>query len=166
MYRKDGKDFVRITDPLDRVVGTPGAPGARTDPPTHTTGSRYIMSWDDFTSEFEAAGNIDRIQLLHCGGTFGHTANTGGSTPPGYALAAEGNPNQSANSDGEVTLLPAPPPQARAMDAIAAVSAIGGVLPLVFSDSSGDVSWDLDQFRGIKHPNDHAPPTPRRVFRC
>ena len=26
------------------------------------------------------------LQILHCGGTHGHTANTGGGTPPGYAM--------------------------------------------------------------------------------
>lgn len=89
MYRQDGQYFVRITDPQDRVVGTPGRPGTRTLPLTHTTGSRYIMSWDDFASEFEAAGDVDRIQLLHSGGTFGHTINRGSAAGAGYALGSE-----------------------------------------------------------------------------
>lgn len=86
MYRSNGAYFVRITDPLDRVVGSPGNPGARTDPATHVTGSRYIMGWDDFTSEFEAAGDVDRIQLLHTGGAHGHVINRGSAAGAGYAL--------------------------------------------------------------------------------
>ncbi len=85
MYRSGDDYFVRITDPLDRVVGSPGTPGARTSPPTHMTGSRYIMSWNDFAAEFEAAGNIDRIQLLHTGGTHRHTINRGDASGAGYA---------------------------------------------------------------------------------
>jgi hypothetical protein len=84
-------------------------------------------------------------------------ANTGASTPPGYAMAAsDGTPP----SDSDVTMFPPPPPRGRALDAIGTVSAIGGLLPQVLSDSSGDVSWELDQFRGLKHPNDKAPTKP------
>jgi N-acetyl-anhydromuramyl-L-alanine amidase AmpD/uncharacterized protein YycO len=50
---EDGSDtYVRITDPWDRVVGKPGAPGKYLS--THNTGSRYILSWADFMSEYEA----------------------------------------------------------------------------------------------------------------
>jgi hypothetical protein len=83
MYRQDGRDYVRITDPWDRVVGTPGAPGPR--PSTHNTGSRYIMTYEAFAEEFEAAGDIDRIQLLHNGGTHGHMINRGSAASAGYA---------------------------------------------------------------------------------
>lgn len=83
MYKKDGQYFVRITDPWDRVVGSPGAPGNYAT--THTTGSQYIMTYDAFTAEFEAAGDIDRIQLAHSGGTHGHIANRGIATGAGYA---------------------------------------------------------------------------------
>ncbi|WP_266170735.1 papain-like cysteine protease family protein [Dyella subtropica] len=86
MYRSGGAYFVRITDPLDRVVGTPGHPGARTIPPTHTTGSRYIMTYEDFVSEYEAAAGIGVIQLMHSGGAFGHTINRGSAAGVGYAL--------------------------------------------------------------------------------
>jgi N-acetyl-anhydromuramyl-L-alanine amidase AmpD len=87
MYRQNGQYYVRITDPWDRVVGTPGAQGSYLS--THNTGSRYIMGWDAFTREFEAAGDIDRIQLLHSGGTFGHTINRGSAAGVGYALGTE-----------------------------------------------------------------------------
>jgi N-acetyl-anhydromuramyl-L-alanine amidase AmpD len=85
---QDGTDtFVRIADPWDRQVGTPGAPGAYLT--THTTGSRYIMRWDDFVREYETAAMAYpavNLQILHSGGTAGHQANYGFPSPPlGYA---------------------------------------------------------------------------------
>jgi hypothetical protein len=41
-----------------------------------------------------------------------------------------------------------------------AAIAIGGFLLETLRDSKGDISWELDQFRGIKHPNDTAPANP------
>jgi N-acetyl-anhydromuramyl-L-alanine amidase AmpD len=85
MYRKDGQYYVRITDPWDRVVGTPGVPGAYAD--THATGSQYILTYDQFAAEFEAAGDTDFAQLLHTGGTHDHVINRGGATGAGYAFS-------------------------------------------------------------------------------
>ncbi|MDQ0373928.1 N-acetylmuramoyl-L-alanine amidase [Cellulomonas humilata] len=85
MYRKDGQYFVRVTDPWDRVVGTPGAPGPYAA--THTSGSRYILTYDDFAAEFEAAGDTQFAQLLHTGGTHGHTIDRGSGTSAGYAFS-------------------------------------------------------------------------------
>jgi N-acetyl-anhydromuramyl-L-alanine amidase AmpD len=87
MYRENGQYFVRVTDPWDRVVGSPGAPGAYAA--THNTGSQYIMTYDAFEAEFEAAGNIDRIQLLHTGGAHGHVINRGSAVQAGYAQALD-----------------------------------------------------------------------------
>jgi hypothetical protein len=59
----------------------------------------------------------------------------------------------------------APPPRARAMDGgVSAAIAIGGFLVQSVRDSAGDVTWELDQFAHIKHPNDTAP-TPAEPFR-
>ncbi len=83
----DGSDtFVRITDPWDRITGTPGAPGAYL--PTHNTGSRYILSWQDFLREYEGAGSRSYInlQILHAGGTNGRQPSRSGAT--GYAMEA------------------------------------------------------------------------------
>ncbi|HWH42704.1 MAG TPA: papain-like cysteine protease family protein [Usitatibacter sp.] len=155
----DGSDtFVRITDPWDRDIGAPGAPGAYLT--THATGSRYIMRWADFVAEYERAAtdfSSVNLQVLHCGGTHGHVANTGAATPAGYAMSA---PEVDAQADPDVTLFPPPPPRARALEAVTAIAAIGGMLPQVLSDSSGDISWDLDQLRGLKHPDDKAPAQP------
>jgi hypothetical protein len=66
MYNDGTGVYVRITDPWDRVVGTPGAPGPIPD--SHNTGSRYIMTYDAFAAEYEAAGEIvpaGTMQILH-----------------------------------------------------------------------------------------------------
>jgi N-acetyl-anhydromuramyl-L-alanine amidase AmpD len=84
MYRENGSYFVRITDPWDRVVGLPGAPGPRTS--SHQTGSRYIMTWEAFAGEYETTGGMaDFAQLLHSGGTHGNTINRGSAAAVGYA---------------------------------------------------------------------------------
>jgi hypothetical protein len=165
IYNDGSNTFVRIADPWDRAVGSPGAPGSYAT--THVTGSRYIMTYADFTQEYEnAAGAFpgSGAQILHSGGTGLRQPNRGPSTPPGYAMSnpeAEQLPaGDVAPSDAELTLAPPPPPRARAMDAISTITTIGGLLPEIFSDSSGDISWDLDQFRGLKHPGDTAPANP------
>lgn len=93
LYNEGEQLYVRITDPWDRAVGTPGTPGdyAR----THVTGSRYIMKWEDFVAEYEAAATdyaSVNLQILHSGGTNGRMPNIGGTTPPGYAQALAGAP--------------------------------------------------------------------------
>ncbi|MBN3760734.1 papain-like cysteine protease family protein [Burkholderia sp. Ac-20365] len=85
----DASTYVRITDPWDRAVGTPGAPGAPGSYlSTHATGSRYIMKWQDFVSEYERAA-IDysgvTLQILSSGPQTGRIPNRGTSTPVGYA---------------------------------------------------------------------------------
>lgn len=91
MYSDGAASFVRVTDPWDRHVGTPGAPGAYLD--THATGSRYILRWEDFVREYEAAatdfGSVN-LQVLHPGGTAGRTANYGSAAGAGYALGRRG----------------------------------------------------------------------------
>jgi hypothetical protein len=134
-YSDGAESFVRVTDPWDRDVGSPGAPGAYAD--THVTGSRYIMRWSDFVAEYEKAAtdfNAVNLQILHCGGTFGHTPNTGGGgTPTGYAMAADDAP------------APAPAAAPRMIGAAPVVATSGG---------QGNVRWTLDQFMGPKYPNE------------
>jgi hypothetical protein len=162
----DGSDtYLRITDPWDRDVGTPGTPGHYQD--THATGSRYIISWSDFVTIYEARitttsdGTVN-LQILHAGDTGGREPNR--LTPgAGYAMA-------SGNGGARK---PAPPPaalkrgRAKAMVAPAVVEgvvAIGGVALERVLSNEGDVTWDLDQFRGLKHPNDTVP-TPALPFK-
>jgi V8-like Glu-specific endopeptidase len=55
----------------------------------------------------------------------------------------------------------AQPMGARAMDGgLGAAVAIAGIVVSTLTSSAGDVTWDLDQGRGIKHPGDVAPANP------
>ena len=61
--------------------------------------------------------------------------------------------------------LPPPPPPivgARAMDAgtVQIPSIISGALMERVVGQEGNISWQLDQLRGLKHPSDTAPPSP------
>jgi hypothetical protein len=112
VYRDGAQLYVRITDPWDRTVGTPGAPGPYAS--THTTGSRYIMTWQDFATEYESAITSDgsgtvNLQIVHSGGTNGRQPNRGASTPAGYAQskALEFNESFTINWD-EVELVAQP----------------------------------------------------------
>jgi hypothetical protein len=158
MYSDAADTYVRIADPWDRVIGTPGAPGDYVR--SHATGSRYIMRWEDFQRLYEAAitGNPPNRQILHNGGMHGHVLNVGEvSPPPGYAMSAHGADDA---ADGGIRLPAPPPPRARGMSGGAAAVAIGGFLLETVRDSAGDVNWELNQFRERKHPNDVAPANP------
>jgi N-acetyl-anhydromuramyl-L-alanine amidase AmpD len=140
MYRKGGQYYVRITDPWDRVVGTPAAPGAYAD--THSTGSQYIMTYDAFAAEFEAAGDTDFAQLLHTGGTHGHSINRGSASGAGYALSHAVEPSAVA-----------PAPAASALPLNGADSRLG------FGTSLTRTAWekngrryDLAQLSGFVEP--------------
>lgn len=64
---------------------------------------------------------------------------------------------------GRGPLRPPPPPlvAARAMDArIEIASAVLGAGMERILNSDGGVKWELDQLRGLKHPNDQAPANP------
>jgi N-acetyl-anhydromuramyl-L-alanine amidase AmpD len=88
----DGSDtFVRITDPWDRTPGTPAAPGPYLS--THNTGTRYVLSWDNFVKEYEgaisqSAGQVN-VQIIHTGGRPSQTSTTSqGFSDTAYGLGA------------------------------------------------------------------------------
>ena len=131
MYSDGGQSYVRITDPWDRVVGSPGSPGSYAT--SHATGSQYIMTYDAFTAEFEAAGNIDRIQLAHSGGTFGHTINRGNASAAGYAQGL-----------GELAIVP---------PSIPAPTVLAEGTNTRTTSSEGGRSYDLAQLSGMVRPS-------------
>ena len=97
MYSDGTEHIVRVTDPWDRDAGTPGSPGPYAK--THATGSRYILRWADFVAEYErAATDYTRVnlQILHCGDTHGHTANTGRERRPAMRRAMRGARSEGA----------------------------------------------------------------------
>ena len=147
MYSEGDQSYVRIADPWDRVVGTPGVPGGYAS--THGTGSRYIMRYEDFQTEYELriVGDPPTPQILHSGGTAGRVPNTGtAAAPQGYAMAVP---------PGRRTMRAAPS-RVRALDA-GALATIAGTAVTLLVENSGDVAWQLPQWTGRKHPNDTAP---------
>jgi hypothetical protein len=146
MYFDGDQAYVRIADPWDRPVGTPGAPG--TPGGTHSTGSRYIMRYEDFQTEYEMrmVGDPPTPQILHSPNIGDHVPNTRTDrAPEGYAMAV-------APRVGT----PPPPKRSRAMDA-GAIASIAGTVITLLSGKTGDISWSLPQWAGVKHPADREP---------
>jgi hypothetical protein len=148
MYSDGANHFVRVADPWDRPVGTPGSPGNYA--PTHNTGSRYIMKYEDFQLEYEMAADGDPayVQILSGGVPAGRSINTSTSAPAGYAMAA-----------GERRAAPPPPPpvkRSQGLD-VGAAATIAGTAIEVVSANSGDIATHLSNWAGVKHPGDSAP---------
>lgn len=173
MYSDGQNHFIRVVDPWDRAVGTPGSPGGYGS--GHQTGSQYIIGYEDFQAEYEmaASGNPVNVQILYAGVPLGRTPNTSITSPPtGFAMQVSYAQNAPAASEedaartgpGTVNLAPPPEPVARGMEvvgaAIGAAATIAGVAIQQVVSNVGDVSWTVDQFRGLKHPSDIAPANP------
>lgn len=145
IYQDGTNTFVRITDPWDREVGAPGAPGSYL--PTHSTGSRYIMGWGDFVREYEkAATDYSRVnlQILHSGNADGRLPNYGSpSPPPGYAQSLTTRTGIGRAGSSRPRRLP-PPPKARSFS-VPIASARRQV-----TGNNGGVTWELDQYDGMK----------------
>src|SRR5690606_23672889 len=92
MYQDAGQYFVRIADPWDRSVGTPGDPGSYQS--TYNSGSRYILRFEDFESEYELQAVLDtspgdaNIQMFSLGVPGGRQPDRSGSAPAGFAMSA------------------------------------------------------------------------------
>jgi N-acetyl-anhydromuramyl-L-alanine amidase AmpD len=143
MYGEGDSACVRITDPWDRQVGTPGAPGAYLT--THDTGSRYIMRWEDFVREYEAAATDFRtvnLQILHADSAAGRTANYGSAASAGYAQALRDKRKRPAYSRTYADDAPA------------------GALPAGRRQevgAAGSARWTLDQYDGLRWPANVPP---------
>jgi Papain-like cysteine protease AvrRpt2 len=161
MYSDGANSFVRIYDSEDRAVGSPGSPGAYAG--TQTTGSRYIMRFETFMNEYEmgARGNLGYVQIMYAGVPLGRAINRS-SPPHGFAMTTPERTDADAAQTGPGTINLAPPPEpvSRGMEVVGAVATIAGVAIQQITNNAGDVSWTVDQFRGIKHPNDTAPANP------
>ena len=146
MYRKDGQYFVRVTDPMDRVIGTPGAQGGYQSPPTHQTGSRYIMSYDGFSAEYEAEAGFGDQQIAHGGAVLGRTPNRGDGRAAGYA--------QGLGDTAAVPVQAPVPPSSTAPDddyrIPGTVDLATGVTHRVFSEEGR--TYDLTDLTGMVQP--------------
>lgn len=151
MYRKDGQYYVRITDPWDRIVGEPGAPGAYAN--THSTGSRYIMGYDAFAAEYEAASGFGDNQIAYSKGQPTGVPNRGSTTPAGYAFGAgEGPARAAAPVEGDAPAVAAPPPPV-ATPAPSLTTEPSPVPAVTRQTSSEDGrSYDLAQLSGMVVP--------------
>ncbi|MEP6502446.1 MAG: papain-like cysteine protease family protein [Betaproteobacteria bacterium] len=152
MYSDGDQHFVRVADPWDRVVGAPGSPGGYAT--THATGSRYIMRYEDFQTEYELriVGDPPTPQILDAGGAGDRTPNTGTATAPqGYAMAVRNGGKTASTARRRAW--------ASALDA-GAIATIAGTVVTLLVGNDGDVAWELPQWTGYKHPNDIAPPNP------
>jgi N-acetyl-anhydromuramyl-L-alanine amidase AmpD len=172
MYVDGDNAYVRITDPWDREVGRPGAPGPRLT--THATGSRYIMRWEDFTREYEAAADRPGVglQILHAhpdemqrpGRIPANYGRPAGSTGYAQALRAARAMSQSrtnrpyarAYSDEATAPAPVAPPEA-GMPLPAPSPAPVAPVPAAptrrrETGSAGSVRWMLDQYDGLRRP--------------
>jgi hypothetical protein len=145
----DGSDsYVRVTDPWDRDAGKPGAPGAYLN--THSTGSRYILSWGDFQREYEtrartAADGTVNAQILHAGGTDGRTPNTGKPASYAQSLPERVRRTRAAALSAQAAI-------ARAQETSATLPAPAGARRE--RNAWGSVSWELDQLDGFQLPAD------------
>lgn len=147
LYSEGDDLYVRITDPWDRAVGAPGSPGGYAS--THATGSRYIMKWEDFVAEFNdfaAAHASIKLQVLHADGTHGHTLNTGGDVPPGYAAGLGDLPPATAPSDtnGEAPHSPPASPPA-SLPRITMADITAPIAPATVTQISGPNGVPVDQ---------------------
>jgi uncharacterized protein YycO len=137
--------FVRILDPWGRGPGNPNAPGAYN--PTPGQGSQYTLSWPDFTREYEDAattapdGTVN-IQILHASDTDGRSPYATAQTY-GRDLGAR----RPARAQGRTSTALAGPVVAEIATTIA------GTVMTRLMDNAGDVSWEVDQLKGLKYPD-------------
>ncbi|QNQ09661.1 papain-like cysteine protease family protein [Sphingomonas alpina] len=152
MYSDGQNYFVRVVDPWDRPVGTPGAP----DPyeSTHNSGSRYIMRYEDFQNEYEmaAAGNPAYVQIIYAGVPLGQAINRGTGAPSGFAMStpqARSRASAAASSGRRVPANALVAPAVAVEVGIAVGSVIGGA---IVSASGTDITYQVDSYRGWKRP--------------
>ena len=144
--------YVTINDPWARATAPLTSPGAYSATPG--TGSQYQLTYTELMAEYESLGGEAGvgIQILH--------------TKPEHMRGRR--PMATAQTYGVRSSVPTARPQGRttrqrarssaqAAPAIVPIaSAIVGATMSRILSNEGDVSWELDQMRGLKHPNDDA----------
>ncbi len=149
MY-SDGTDtYLRVSDPWDRVVGSPGVPGGYQN--SHTTGSRYIIKYDDFMREYDAdqAGDPSTLHtmILHAPGIGGRTPNRGSAASVGYAQAYDAR----RPADGPRRM--AAPPSSRGAAHGLAANPEPIVIRRTETATRDGVSFTLEQLDGMRVPH-------------
>lgn len=123
------------------------------------------LSFADFAADFGNMAQPDygNWRVLH----LPEAAATSQSLRARHATAFNAPADEAPADDDQVFELPPPPPpvvrelrHAQALDGGATVtiaSTIAGAVMERLANNDGDVTWELDQLRGYKHPNDIAP---------
>lgn len=158
MYNYGGQWMVRVTDPWDRDAGTPGAPGGYA--PTHSTGSRYILKYEDFVGEYESAAGVSDLQVLHANGHHGHVPNRGPNKPEVYAQSTNGEKPMDVKpemqpANGSPANGAAPPPLLNGEPV--AEHGFGPQVTITRQQlDKGERHYDLAQMRGFAMPQTGA----------
>ena len=162
MYNDGSNDYLRIVDPWDRPVGAPGAPGNY--PNTHLTGSRYIMRYEDFQSEYEMVPQLApsaNVLILHLADLGGRTPNTGTSPPSGYAMESRAPMRPAGRrSTPDERRVPASMLEEASPGAQLAIEAGKVIVGEIIKSSGTDISYQVDEFKGWHRPPQIAPQTP------
>lgn len=140
------------------------------------TAGRIKLPFNEFLRLYEGrvgnSGSNLQYQILHSDGLpLGRRPMT--AAPFALSMAAEVEPPHLvvAQSAEEPLGRAAPPPAPEVQQPLAEAQQAAVVVPIVSTivgatmtrvmNNVGDVTWELDQLRGLKHPNDQAPsPTP------
>lgn len=143
--------FVRVNDPWGRAPGAPTTPGSHN--PTPGRGSRYTLTFQEFAKEYEERATSDgstvNIQIMDAGDTQGRQIGTGAQAQKSsYSLSQAAPPKKDKRQSVGKAL------QAAVVVPIATTIA-GAVLTRVLNNE-GDIKWELDQMKGLKHPRDNA----------
>lgn len=172
----NGPLWVGVAVPFGHAVVVTGIYGDGTldgtylninDPLPQGQGARTTRTFRQFAREYEdrmtvdAEGNIN-VQVLHANGrrpvsgaqayTAGRYGNGNGDgngqRPVGAQAYAEGQPPGAAYRS--------PVRASRQFAVVEIASAIVGATMTRILDNEGDISWELDQLQGLKHPDNNA----------
>lgn len=153
---------VKVLNPWDTRVAFD------TDPVAFHPGNGGYEDWlsfADFAADFGNMAQPDygNWRVLH----LPEAAATAQSLRGRRATAFNAPAEEGQADDDQVFELPPPPPpvvrelsHTRALDGgatVAIVSTIAGAVMERLVNNDGDITWELDQLRGYKHPNDIAP---------
>jgi hypothetical protein len=147
-----------------------------------SAGSEYSITYRELAGQYDPRGipmspdatHAD-LQLMHSKSVDGHQTGTVGcdAVPlqvpakkeegmswTGKARAADEETPDESTENAKWVLEPAPPARARAMEggvAVEVAKKVGELAIYMLPDNDGDITWELEQGRGFKHPNDIVP---------
>jgi hypothetical protein len=153
---------VKVLNPWDTRVAFDNDPVAFNPA---NAGYEDWLSFEDFAADFGnmAAADYGNWRVLH----LPEAAASAQSLAAAGADAMQAHGAEAEADDKSAFHMPPPPPpvaraqgHARALDGgttAAVVSTIAGAVMERLANNEGDITWELDQLRGYKHPNDVAP---------